>query len=229
MRVCISIQCIFVRHLFFYAMKLFQKILFLSSFSLFSCSDSADETPLEPTPTPTVPTFFKGMDLSFQPELSGYSVDYKDANNAAVSVLDFSKQKGTNLVRLKLWHRPAGGLNGLAQVKAYALQIKQRDMQFVLDIHYSDTWADPAHQTPPSAWQSLTQPQMNNEVYLYTKQVLTELKAQNTAPQFVQIGNETDSGFLWNYGKVWDEFDNNWSNYAALVDKAIDAVRECER
>lgn len=203
-------------------MKFFIKIAIIGSLIFCACSEDTTETP---TPAPTTPTFFKGMDLSFQPELSTYGVTYSNAGQP-ISVLDFAKLKGSNLIRLKLWHTPQSGLNGLTQVKAYALQVKQRGLPFLLDIHYSDTWADPAHQTPPAAWQGLTQTQVENEVYLYTKQVLTELRAQDTPPQFVQIGNETDSGFLWDYGKVWDEFENNWANYAALIDKAIDAVRQ---
>lgn len=170
--------------------------------------------------------FIKGMDLSFQPELENYNVTYKDENGNPVELLPFVSEKGTNLIRLRLWHTPQNGLNGLSQVKAYALKIKQQNLKFMLDIHFSDTWADPGSQTPPESWQNLTLEEIKNEVYFYTKEVLTQLKTQNTTPEFVQIGNETDSGFLWNYGKVWDEFNDNWANYAALVNKASQAVRE---
>ncbi len=126
-----------------------------------------------------------------------------------ISILDFSQQKGCNLVRLKLWHSPANNQNTLAKVKMYALKLKQKNISFMLDIHYSDTWADPTNQTPPLAWQNLTQVQIENRVYNYTKDVILQLKNQGTSPDFVQIGNETDSGFLWNYGKVWNQYSNN--------------------
>ncbi len=170
--------------------------------------------------------FYKGMDLSFQPELESFNVIYKDENNNPISVLPFIKQKGTNLIRLKLWCNPVSGLNGLNAVKIYALRIKQNNMSFMLDIHYSDTWADPANQTPPVTWQNLSLEDLKTKVYIYTKQVLNELKNQGTIPDFVQIGNETDSGFLWNYGKVWNSFNNNWNNYSALFNKGSQAVRE---
>jgi arabinogalactan endo-1,4-beta-galactosidase len=166
------------------------------------------------------------MDLSAQMELESYNLDYKDGNNNAINLLDFVKIKGVNLVRLRLWHSPTDGQNTLAKVKLYALKLKQRNINFMLDIHYSDTWADPAHQTPPMVWQSLSLVQLKNEVYLYTKDVMTQLKNQGTLPDFVQIGNETDSGFLWNFGKVWNSFNTNWSNYADLVKQGILAVRE---
>ncbi|SCY41888.1 glycoside hydrolase family 53 protein [Flavobacterium caeni] len=199
--------------------------LLISFFALAACSGSDDE-PIVPTvPTPER-TYYRGMDLSFQSELESYDPVYRDAAGATVNLLDFVESAGTNLVRLKLWHTSEDGQNTLAQVLAYAQKIKQHNMAFMLDIHYSDTWADPSHQTPPAAWQGLTQEQLQTEVFDYTKSVLTAFKNQGTAPAFVQIGNETDSGFLWDYGRVWDAFDDNWPNYAALVSKAIDAVRE---
>ena len=74
----------------------------------------------------------------------------------------------------------------------------------------------------------MTNEEIRVAIYEYTKDVVTQLKNQNTLPDIIQIGNETDSGFLWNYGKVWNEFSNNWSNYAALVNEAIRAVNDVD-
>jgi arabinogalactan endo-1,4-beta-galactosidase len=189
-----------------------------------SCSslDNSDDS------TRNTQTFYKGMDLSFQSELEDYNVAYKDEDGNPVELLDFVKSKGTNLVRLKLWHTPQDGENSLADVKAYAQRIKAKNMDFLLDFHYSDYWADPGTQTPPAAWQNMTIDQVKVAIYNYTRDVITQLKAQNTLPEMIQIGNETDSGFLWDYGKVWNEFNNNWVNYAGLVAEAIRAVREVD-
>lgn len=172
--------------------------------------------------------FYKGMDLSFQSELEDYNIDYKDADGNSVELLDFVKSKGTNLVRLKLWHTPQDGENGLNDVKAYAQKIKAKNMDFLLNFHYSDYWADPGTQTPPAAWQNMTINEVKTAIYNYTKDVVTQLKNQNTLPEIIQIGNETDSGFLWNFGRVWGNFNNNWNNYADLVSEAIRAVREVD-
>ena len=201
-------------------------ISFVIAFASCSSTENDEKIVVVPPANPVNEVFYKGMDLSFQPELESFNVQYKDENNNPIVVLPFVKQKGANLIRLKLWCNPANGLNGLPSVKSYALRIKQNNMSFMLDIHYSDSWADPANQTPPVAWQSLTIAEMKVQVYNYTKQVLTELKNQGTTPDFVQIGNETDSGFLWNYGKVWNTFSNNWQNYADLFNKGAQVVRE---
>ncbi|MCB0446796.1 MAG: glycosyl hydrolase 53 family protein [Gelidibacter sp.] len=202
-----------------------KKHVFIALFLMvvMNCSNSNDE----PAPQPET-TFYKGMDLSFQSELENYNVVYKDANGTPIDLLPFVASKGTNLVRLKLWHTPQDGQNGLEDVKAYAQRIVSNDMDFLLDIHYSDYWADPGQQTPPVAWQNMTFEQLKAVVYTYTKSVVLQLKNQNTLPKIIQIGNETDSGFLWNYGKVWNDFSGNWPNYAALVNECIRAIREVD-
>lgn len=172
--------------------------------------------------------FYKGMDLSFQSELEDYNIDYKDANGNSVELLDFVASQGTNLVRLKLWHTPQDGENSLTDVKAYAQKIKAKNIKFLLNFHYSDFWADPGTQTPPLAWQNMTINEVKVAIYNYTKDVVEQLKAQNTLPQIIQIGNETDSGFLWDYGKVWDQFNSNWANYASLVNEAIRAIKDVD-
>ena len=198
-------------------------LLYFLLYFFASCTNPA--TTVNTTTAPE-PIFFKGMDLSFQTELQNYNLTYKDENNAPISILPFIKQKGCNLVRLKLWVNPPNGFNTLSQVKAYALQLKSNNIDFMLDLHYSDTWADPANQTPPQLWQNLSLSDLKIQIYTYTAQVLQELKNQGTTPKLVQIGNETDSGFLWNYGKVWNQYAANFVNFAALFNQGAQAVRD---
>ncbi|MFD2915921.1 glycoside hydrolase family 53 protein [Psychroserpens luteus] len=207
-------------------MKYFKFLLL--SLTITSCNSSDNTIEEDLTPPDPTPVFYKGMDLSFQSELEDHSVTYRDVNGSPVDLLNYVTNKGTNLVRLKLWHTSQNGENTLSDVKAYATRIKNTGSNFLLDFHYSDFWADPGTQTPPVAWQNMTDEEIRIAIYEYTKDVVTQLKNQNTLPEIIQIGNKTDSGFLWNYGKVWDEFSNNWGNYAALVREAIRAVREVD-
>ncbi len=192
--------------------------------ALWSCNSSDDTD----SGNGTERSFYKGMDLSFQSELQDYNIDYKDSNGNGVNLLDLVKNNGVNLVRLRLWHTSQNGENGIEDVKTYAQRLTAKGFDFLLDFHYSDYWADPANQTPPAAWQNLSLQDLKTAIYDYTLDVLQQLKAQNTLPNIVQIGNETDSGFLWNYGRVWGDFDNNWSNYAALVKEAVRAVKSVD-
>ncbi len=202
-------------------------LLFNCSNSNDSADDSTDDLTDDVIPQPEA-VFYTGMDLSFQPELEDYNVVYQDANGNTVQLLDYAATNGTNLVRLKLWHTPQGGLNSLNAVKSYAQRIKAKNMDFLLDFHYSDTWADPGHQAPPVAWQTMSNEQIKEAIYQYTKDVVQQLKNQNTLPKIIQIGNETDSGFLWDYGRVWDSFSGNWPNYASLISEAVRAIREVD-
>ncbi|MEW4923046.1 glycosyl hydrolase 53 family protein [Algibacter sp. 2305UL17-15] len=203
-------------------MKKLVFLLILFGF-IYSCDSKSDTVETAPEPT-----FYKGMDLSFQSELEDYNIPYKDADGNPIAILPFVAENGTNLVRLKLWHTPKDGENSLADVKAYAKHIKSQNMSFLLNFHYSDYWADPGKQNPPEAWKNMDTQEIRTAIYNYTKNVVQQLKSQSTLPEMIQIGNETDSGFLWDYGKVWNEFDNNWANYAALVSEAIKAIKEVD-
>ena len=47
---------------------------------------------------------------------------------------------------------PQGGWNGKADVVAKARRAKALGLKLLIDFHYSDTWADPGHQSVPAAW-----------------------------------------------------------------------------
>jgi len=204
-------------------MKPYIFILFITVFGCNNSNDNSIEIPQD-----YEVDFYKGMDLSFQTELEDHSIEYKDENGNPIIFLDYVKENGTNLIRLKLWHTSQDGENTLDDVKAYAKRIKANNMDFLLNFHYSDYWADPAKQFPPAAWENMTFNEIKVAIYNYTKDVVQQLNDQNTLPDIVQIGNETNSGFLWDFGKVWNEFDDNWSNYADLVSEAIRAIKEVD-
>ena len=79
---------------------------------------------------------------------------------------------------------------------------KENGMAVNLDIHYSDRWADPAHQETPAAWAGLPLSVLKDSVYNYTLTVLNYFKSKDLVPEMVQVGNETNSGMLWPVGKV---------------------------
>ncbi len=168
---------------------------------------------------------YRGGDLSFLPILEAEATKFYNSNGVQNSALNILKQSGMNLVRLRLWHTPANIHSSLAEVENFAQTIKAAGINWWLNIHYSDTWADPANQTIPAAWQALPFNILLDSVYNYTYRVMNGLKIKNILPAIVQIGNETNSGMLWNFGRVGGTFDVNWPQYAALVKKSVDAVK----
>jgi arabinogalactan endo-1,4-beta-galactosidase len=116
----------------------------------------------------------------------------------------------------------------------------------MLDIHYSDTWADPQHQETPIAWQDLDAAGMEKHVEDYSKDVITQLKAAGAMPDLVQVGNEITGGMLWPLGHVRvppsdvkagagpvqfplpDPYDDvkQWDNLIRFIKAGIRGVRE---
>lgn len=125
-------------------------------------------------------------------------------------LFDILRLKGLNTVRLRLWLNPydeegipyLGGTNDLETTIELAKRAKEQGLRFMLNIHYSDFWADPKKQFKPKAWQSLTGEQLEEEVYRYTREVLDVCRACDVQPDFVQIGNETTNGMLWPDGRT---------------------------
>jgi len=133
--------------------------------------------------------------------------------------------EGVNWARLRVWVDPADGYHDKDELLQMAKRVKRSGMQLLVDLHYSDTWADPGHQTKPAAWESYTFDELKQAVYDYTYDVCYSLKKQRTVPAMVQIGNELNSGMLWPDGHTWDP--ENFDQLAQLLTAGYDAVKAC--
>ncbi len=138
------------------------------------------------------------------------------------------KAHGFNYVRLRIFNNPATdsgyapnkGYCDLKYTKLMAKRIKAAGMKLLLDLHYSDTWADPGKQYKPAAWQGQNFEQLKQSLYDFTKNVMNELKAQSTTPDMVQVGNEINHGIVWPDGNV-----SNLNQLAQLIDAGTAAVK----
>ena len=203
-----------MRHLFFIL-----PVVFLS------CGKKATALPT-PQPAPTDTAFIiRGMDLSFTPMLNNNNTIFYTGGNAQ-PILQLVKAKGINTIRIRIWNNPADEHSSLTEVLSFAQQLKAAGLAFWLDFHYSDTWADPGKQAKPAAWNSLSFALLQDSVYACTKNVIETLKQNNAAPDFVQVGNEINSGMLWEDGKIDYSNINGFDNFSALLKQGIKAVRE---
>lgn len=191
--------------------------LVLSSSVLFACKDEEPAKPTDttPNPVPVADTFIRGADFSYVPEIEDVPVAFMN-NGVQEDPLTTFKSYGGNTIRLRLWHTPAGGRSGLEEVKAYAARVKAKGLKVWLTVHFSDTWADPGHQTKPAAWTGRTFPILKDSLAAYMGKVASEIK-----PDILQIGNETNDGLLWPDGKL----STNQTNSLALFQVAIAAAR----
>ncbi|MDP4116738.1 MAG: glycosyl hydrolase 53 family protein [Bacteroidota bacterium] len=169
----------------------------------------------------------RGVDVSFLKKIEDNNGLFKE-NGVGKDALRIFKDHGVNYVRLRLWNNPSDGYSNLASTIQLAKRIKQMGMQWLLDFHYSDTWADPAHQTKPAAWANLTTAALKDSVYSFTKNTLLTLKQENVLPSMVQIGNEITGGMLWNDGRVGGAYETSaqWMNLTELLKKGLLAVQE---
>jgi arabinogalactan endo-1,4-beta-galactosidase len=118
------------------------------------------------------------------------------------------------------------GFCDLAHTLTMAKRIKAAGMGFLLDFHYSDTWADPGHQRKPEAWANLHGADLAKAVHDHTKDVMTALKKQGTSPDMVQIGNEISNGMLWPDGNVWKS--GKWDVFCGLIKAGIAGAKEVD-
>ena len=169
--------------------------------------------------------FINGVDISMlkQVEENG-GLFYENGNQ--IDPIQIFKDKGINTARIKIWHTPSLNYNNLESVLEIADRASSVGLDLFLDFHYSDTWADPSSQTKPSAWVDLNFETLCDSMEQYSHHVITKLKNQNTLPKYVQIGNETDCGFLWPDGYVCDESNNDsqWNKLRDLFMHAIEGI-----
>ncbi len=160
-----------------------------------------------------------GADLSFLKQAEGTGTVFKE-NGQPKPGLGIFKEHGYNWIRLRLFHTPTRLPNNLQYTMALASEAKKLGFKFLLDFHYSDTWADPGKQFIPKAWEGLSHSNLVQAVFEYTSNVVYTLRAANLAPDMVQVGNEITHGMLWPDGKLPE----HWDNFADLVKAGLRGV-----
>ena len=172
------------------------------------------------------------------------SAHYYDVNGQVIDdVITWTKQQGWNAARVRLFVNPAnastadkgqGVIQNLDTVKVLGRRIKAAGMKFMLDFHYSDSWADPVKQYTPAEWASLDDEALTVKIYEYTRDCLRALKAAGATPDYIQTGNEISYGMLWgpvgtpsaSLKKCYSGSEENWDRFTNLLKAAGRACRE---
>jgi arabinogalactan endo-1,4-beta-galactosidase len=186
------------------------------------------------------PTVLSGADVSSLPDIERAGGKFSDQGHPGDEIKILADH-GCQLFRVRLFVDPApsfaatdGATQNLGYVRALGKRIKAAGGQFLLDIHYSDTWADPGKQATPRAWSALDFDAMKQKVTDYTTSVIKDLQSNGAAPDMVQVGNEITSGMLWPQGKL--NYDGapelqrlQWEHFTALVAAGVRGVRAAEQ
>eukprot|EP00040_Diaphanoeca_grandis_P044899 m.14072 g.14072 ORF g.14072 m.14072 type:complete len:385 (+) comp9996_c0_seq1:152-1306(+) len=167
------------------------------------------------------------------------------SNESALPPMQILADRGVNAFRMRMWNNPCAdgrcdptlwSYANLTGVLAIARECKAAKLQFILDFHYSDWWADPGKQFKPTAWVNLTFDEMSVAMEAFSKETVLALVQQGTPPSAVQIGNEITNGFLWNTSnqpcsqgaQLWcgGEANNaSWARFGRLVASGIRGVK----
>ena len=174
--------------------------------------------------------WIKGMDLSSLLEVEECGGAFSDGGRPG-DAMRILKDHGMNLVRLRLWNDPyaadgtpyGAGTCDLPRVMQLARRARQQGVDWMLDLQYSDFWADPGKQLVPKAWRGLDADGLEQAVYDYTFSVMTVLREANLRPALVSVGNELSSGLLWPFGQY-----PNFENIARFLSAGIRAVRRVD-
>jgi len=160
-----------------------------------------------------------GADLSFLKSAEERGFSFRE-NDQPKPGLEIFRDHGYNWIRLRLFHSPTQLPNNLEYTISLAKAGKEKGFRFLLDYHYSDTWADPGKQFMPKAWEGMSHSRLTRAVYDYTRETIREFARAGVLPDMVQIGNEVINGMLWPDGKLPE----NWDNFADLVRAGINGV-----
>ncbi len=190
---------------------------------------------------------YVGGDISLLPEYEDAGAQYKTHEGTPINdLLPWLHEEGMNAMRVRLFVDPSdhkinyptsydrNACQDLEYITPLCKRIVDDGFKLMLDFHYSDTWADPAKQWTPESWKGLSDEQLYEKIFEYTKETLLSLKDAGVSPAFIQPGNEISYGMLWgaedatqsSLKKTFMGNDANWKRFGTLLNQAIKACRE---
>ena len=205
--------------------------------ALTACSDADDPKTDLSNVTPETPvvidrtTFPKGADVSWLTQMEAEGMKFYNQSGTEKELMTLLKDDcGVNSIRLRVWVNPADGWSNMDDVLVKARRANALGLRLMIDFHFSDTWADPSNQIIPAAWKDYTFDQLKAAVAAHVTTMMNKLKAYNIEPEWVQIGNETRNGMMYQTEKGGDivtygGYYNNGAQFATLVNAGYDAVK----
>jgi arabinogalactan endo-1,4-beta-galactosidase len=169
----------------------------------------------------------RGADISFtlQEEAMGRTVT---DNGEALPIEQILARHGANYARLRVWVNPPAGTSDLGAALTLAARTHDAGMKLVLDLHFSDTWADRRSQQTPAGWANLGTDALQATVESYTRDTVAAFARQGTPVDIVQIGNEVTRGFLWPAGQIYRNGGEHWAEFTDLLKAGIKGAKEVD-
>ncbi|KAL3446339.1 family 53 glycosyl hydrolase [Aspergillus insuetus] len=166
---------------------------------------------------------YRGVDISslFVEEDAG--IVYKNFDGEEQPLESILADNGVNSIRQRIWVNPSDGIYNLDYNVELAKRAHAAGHNIYLDLHLSDIWADPGHQTTPSGWSTTDITTLAGQVENHTLDVLNTFAANDIPVEMISIGNEIRNGLLWPLGET-----SNFENIATLLHAGSAAVKSSD-
>jgi arabinogalactan endo-1,4-beta-galactosidase len=191
--------------------------------------------------------FLKGGDTTEVTRTEASGAVYRETDGTPTDPFVILKNHGYNIARLRLYNDPGNPdfspsnqmppYAGPADILALAKRAKAQGMMIELTFHYSDYWTNAGTQCLPHDWADLTTfSDVMAAMASFTQDFMTQMAEQDTTPEYVSIGNETNAGLLYPFGCAYVLQASpycptekcttaNWSELGQLYGAAYDAVK----
>ena len=209
-----------------YIVLLFSLLIFLQSCAQVETPIASKTIALDTILYPYTPPaeLIKGADISWITEMEKSGMSFYNSQGVKKDCFILMKELGFNTIRLRVWVNPKDGYCNLSDLLVKAKRAKAIGLKLLIDFHYSDSWADPGKQFMPEEWKGKTISELEAKIYDHTFEVLNTLKSNNIIPEFVQIGNETNDGMMWDVGRA----STNMDTFSKFIEAGYRATKKID-
>lgn len=145
----------------------------------------------------------RGVDISSILAVENAGVTFCNEYGRKQDIFRTLSEHGVNYIRVRVWNEPydsrgnsyGGGNCDLYTAAEIGRRAAKYSMKLLVDIQYSDFWADPEKQTRPKYWIQHDHETLKGEIYKYTAWVLETISEAGGNIGMVQVGNETNCFF----------------------------------
>ena len=160
---------------------------------------------------------YRGVDWSSVKYEEEKGISYTTADGTAQPLEEILASNGVNIVRQRIWTASEYDIDYNLDL---AKRAKAAGMGLYLDLHFSDTWADPSKQAIPQGWPTNVE-DLSYRLYNYTMEVSNRFAEAGIDPEIISIGNEIRSGMLFPTGST-----SNMGNLAQLLHSAAWGIKD---
>ncbi|WP_405112922.1 glycosyl hydrolase 53 family protein [Paenibacillus sp. FSL K6-1217] len=192
--------------------------------TLLMMSLTALGVPARAEASPAAQSFAKGADVSWLPQMEAQGYKFYNDEGDQQDLLQILKDHEIDSIRIRAFVNPSddpsNGHSSTEEAVALASRVSALGFRVMIDLHYSDSWADPGKQVTPAAWAGDNLEQLKVRVSEYTSEVMNALKTAGVTPEWVQIGNEINNGMLHPLGSY-----SNTANLVQLIQSGSHAAK----